>query len=190
MWWFNEARTMPGRIAPTSSRAWRSFTLTPSSVRSSCVRSRSRSSSCAKGHDVDDRDRTADCKDRNGCVEPQLALAAFRRAGNGDEGANLKAPLPRLAVRRLIGVGEQCIAAVVEKFLQEFAIPFFVDLSGVGSCRPVRDSARADERDALGRAIARAAQGAAEGPATLERYQRRTLAVDVHGNDRQIVARR
>src|SRR5258708_2638263 len=128
---------------------------------------------------VHDRDRAADREDRNRRVEPQLARMTFRSTGYCDEGAYFQTTLPRLAPGFGVVVGEQLLAPVTEKLVEELPIPGLVDPTRVRRARPVRNAAGADHRDALGPGVARTLERTAEIITALQRNQRRSLAVDV-----------
>src|SRR6185312_5722405 len=138
---------------------------------------------------IHDRDRTADRENRNGGVEPQLAGMTFRRACQRDEGADLQSALPGFAPGLVVLVSEQLVAPVGEKFLEEGSIPRLVDLSRVGCRGPVRDPTRADYSDTLGPGSTGTPQSAAKLITALERNERRSLAVDIDRNDREVGAR-
>ena len=93
-----------------------------------------------------------------------------------------------MPIRRLIRIGQHCLPVVDLPAPQEFPVPRLVDPSGVRCRRPMRDAAGADQGDAFRRQVRGAAQGLTERPRSMQRRERRSLAVDVHGDDRQIVS--
>src|SRR6185437_53218 len=119
----------------------------------------------------------ADGEGRDRPVEQHLAGRAFGRAGNGDERAYLEAPLTGVAIGVRIAVGQQSVAPVGGPALQEVAIPRFVYLARIRRCRPMRQSAGADQRHALRNLVTGPAQGAAELIRAGERREWRSLAI-------------
>ncbi|MPM75162.1 hypothetical protein SDC9_122153 [bioreactor metagenome] len=105
------------------------------------------------------------------------------RSGDGDERADFKAALTGIGICLGIGIGQQRCLVVARPAVHEFAVPVRVDLAGVRRGGPVRNAARADQGDALGALVARAAQGFAKGPHAMQRHQWRALAIDVDRDD-------
>src|SRR5580698_8998616 len=100
-------------------------------------------------------------------VMPEPA-AAFRSGGYGDEGADLESALTPIAIRLLVAVREERRFVVRLPAPQELPVPSFVDLSGIGRCGPMRDTAGADHGDTLRYEIGRAAQRLAQRPGAME----------------------
>ncbi len=115
---------------------------------------------------------------------------AARGSRHREKGADLEAALSRIAVGRLVRIGEQPGAVVAAPAVHELGVPGFVDLARIRRGRPVRDAAGAHERNALRHLVAGLAQRFAEGPGAVQRRQRRTLAVDVDRDDIHVIGRR
>ena len=129
--------------------------------------------------DLQGGDCAADGENGNRRIEMDRAAAARGRCG-GDEGADLEAALPGVAISLLVGVGRAwrpCPAAPSGRGSCRSQASLIMPLSGVaGQCEmpPVHD-----QRDALGHRVGGAAKRFAERPGPMQRRQRRSLAIDI-----------
>ena len=119
-----------------------------------------------------------------------VARRALGGARDREERADLEAALPCVAQRLFVAVGNECRAVVRDEALEELRsqASLITPESGVaGQCEmpPVPK-----QRDPLGLRVARTAQRAAELVGARERREGRALAIDIHGNDGQVVTRR
>src|SRR5579872_2395421 len=112
--------------------------------------------------------RASDRKNWNRRIEMDGAAAPRRRRG-GNEGADLEAALPGVAINLLVGVGQHAGLVLARPAVEKIAIPGLVDHAAVGRRRPMRNAAGAYQRDALRNCIGSSAKSLAEGPGPMQR---------------------
>src|SRR5690606_5596695 len=119
----------------------------------------------------------------------QRALSSRGRS-DGNERTDFEPALAGVAVNLRVGVSQHGFVVVAQPAVEKLAIPGFVYLAGVRRGRPVRDAAGADNGNSFGKRIRRAPERFAKRPRAMQRGEGWALAVDVGGNDGNIVFRR
>src|SRR5664279_4103776 len=86
------------------------------------------------------------------CSRRQRSGSAHRNGPyrGRDKGPDLETALPGVAVNLLVGVGQHGGLILTRPAVEEITIPSLVDHAAVRRCRPVRNTARAHNGNALG----------------------------------------